>query len=129
MPESGLSAAPAAANHRLGDLKAFEGSACIYEEGATVLKVRLLEVSGGKYGLVFALQVLRADGLSDLKEEQLNLETSWASLSHSSKLIHAHYTNWKLFLDSQLIQKVLDLAQSGADLKAIKRVLLEHQMK
>jgi hypothetical protein len=114
---------------RIQDLKAFEGSLCIYEEGATVLRGRLQQVDEGTGGLVFRVQVLRAEGLSDIKEDHLNLETSWTSLGYSSKLIHAHYTNWKLFFDKDLVQKVLDLGQSSTDSKAIRRTLLEHQMK
>ena len=120
---------PAAPIRRIQDLKALEGSLCIYEEGATVLKGRLQQVDEGPAGLTFTVQVLRADGLSDINEDRLHLETPWTSLGYSSQLIHAHYSNWKLFLDKDLVQNILNLGQSSADSRTIRRTLLEHRMK
>jgi hypothetical protein len=122
-------ARPAAADRRLQDLKRLEGALCIYEQGATVQKARLLQVQESGPNVMLALQVLRAEGLSDVKEEQLHLEAPWSGLEYSTKLVCAPYLHWKLFLDKTLTQKVLDLGLAATDLKAIKRAILEHQMK
>jgi hypothetical protein len=128
-PPSKPTVRPPATRSRLGDFKALEGANCIYEEGAMILKARLLQVSESGDGLQFSLQVLRADGLSEFKEDRINLEASWTSLGYSSQFVHAHYSNWKLFFNKDLIQKIQDAGLAGTDLKTIKRLLLEHQMK
>lgn len=114
---------------KLRSLKLLEGAVCIYEEGTSVLKGRFLQVEEHSGRLVFVVQTLRAEGLSDLPEERLNLEAPPASVDVSSQLVHARQTHWRLYFQKDLIEKVLELGRSRADMKAIKRVLLEHQMK
>lgn len=120
---------PVAPNRRLQDLKLMEGAVCVYEEGNTVLKTRLAQVEESQAGVMLALQVLRAEGLSDVKEDRVHLEAPWSGLESSTRLIHARYAHWRLFFDKPLVQKVIDLGLAGTDLKAIKRAILEHQMK
>ena len=122
-------APPPPANRRPQDLKPLEGAVCIHEEGNTVLKARLLQVEESGERVMFTLQFLRAEGLTEIPDESFHLEATWSHLTHSSKLIHATYAGWKLFFDRQLIQKVQELGLAHTDIKAIKRVLLEHQMK
>lgn len=118
-----------APNRRLQELKLLEGAVCVYEEGNTVLKTRLAQVEESQAGVMLALQVLRAEGLSDVKEEKVHLEAPWSSLESSTRLIHARYAHWKLFFDKPLVQKVMELGLAGTDMKTIKRAILEHQMK
>lgn len=122
-------ARPVAAKGRLQDIKLLEGATCVYEEGPTVLKARLLQVEEFGDRVMFTLQFLRADGLTEIPDERFHLEATWTHLTHSNKLIHATYAGWKLFLDRNLIQKVQELGLARTDIKSIKRVLLEHQMK
>ena len=114
--------------HRLQEQKAREGATCIFEEGLTILKARLIQVEESASGPMFTLQVLRAEGLSVVPEERIHLEATWAQLDSFAKLLHATQSHWRLYFDRDVIQKVQDLGQSGAELKSIKRVLLEHQM-
>lgn len=127
-PQAKPSPSPTA-HRRPQDLKPLEGAVCIYEQGSTVLKARLLQAEELGERIMFTLQVLRADGLTEVPDERIHLEATWNHLTHSNRLIHATYAGWKLFLDKNLVQKVQDLAGAGTDQKSIKRVLLEQQMK
>jgi hypothetical protein len=116
-------------NRRLQELKSVEGAICIYEEGALVAKGRLLQIREMGTDVVFVVQGLRSQGLPDLPDERLNLEVSWTHLDFSGQLVHSHRTHWRLYFDRGLIEQVTQLGLSAADIKTIKRVLLEHQMK
>jgi len=117
-----------AATNNMDLLKRFEGSECIYEEGAHILKVRIDEIVFSHNEIHFRLQILRAEGLSEFPDEMLNLTTTWSALSHTDTILHAHYVNWKLFLDPKLINDVTFRARQGEAPKSLQRSLLEHRM-
>jgi hypothetical protein len=127
-PRATAPARPSGMGRRLQEQKAREGATCIYEEGLTILKTRLIQVEESASGLVFTLQVLRAEGLTVVPEERLHLEAAWTHMDSSAKLFHAIAAHWRLYFDPDLVQRVQELGQSGTDIKSIKRALLEHQM-
>jgi hypothetical protein len=110
-------------------LNHFEGSDCIFEEGAQVLKVRVIQIEPDETEVRFNLQVLRAEGLTVCPDEMINLSASWHTLAHSETLLHAHYVNWKLFADRELVCDISARARDGESIKAIQRTLLEYRMK
>lgn len=118
-----------ASGRKLENLRPLEGAVCMYEEGAYVLKGRLVQVHEASGSIHLTVQVLRARGLSDSPDERMHLEASPNLLDHTGQVLHSRQTHWRLFFDRALIEKVEELGRSGTDLKAIKRVLLEHQMK
>lgn len=115
-------------DRQLSTLKPLEGANCIYEEGAYIISGRLLQVHENATGLVFTMQTLKADGLSDSPDERLNLETAWNQFEHSNQVVHARQMHWRLFFKPEVVQKVHDLGRSHTDHKSIKRLLLEQQM-
>jgi len=127
-PGAGHPQSPAT-GRKLQNLKALEGAVCIFEEGDDVLKGRLVQVEESSGAFLFQVQVLRAEGLSDSREERIHLEATPNQLEQTGKLIHCRQTHWRLFFARDLIEKVEQLGRSRTDIKAIKRVLLEHQMK
>lgn len=129
-PALRLSRPPApAADRKVENFRLLEGAACIYEEGAYVLKGRLVQVQDSSGSLHFTVQVLRAQGLSDSPDERMHLEASRNLVDHTGQVLHSRQTHWRLYFDRALIERVEEMGRSGADLKGIKRVLLEHQMK
>jgi len=120
---------PPSEHRKIQTLKALEGSVCIFEEGASVFKVRLVQIQETSGALLFALQILRAEGLSDSRDERIHLEATPNQLEQTGKVLHSRQAHWRLFFSRDLIEKVEQLGRSGTDIKAIKRVLLEHQMK
>ena len=118
-----------ATGRKLQNLRLLEGAACIYEEGAYVLKGRLVQVQESSGSLHFMVQVLRAQGLSDSPDERMHLEASPNLLDHEGQLLHSRQTHWRLFFDRALIERVEEMGRAGVEIKGIKRVLLEHQMK
>lgn len=118
-----------ASDRKFASLKALEGAACIYEEGAYILSGRLVQAEESGSDFLLAVKILRAEGLSDFPEERIHLGVSKNQLDVKEKFLHSRQTNWRLFFDRDLIATVLSFGRSGTDHKAIKRVLLEHQMK
>lgn len=106
----------------------FIGTDCIFEEGLYLNKVRVMQIEPDDREVKFTFKLLKAEGLSSLTDENLFLSATWPTMSFSDCFIHAHYINWKLYADRDLVNQVCAEARLGVPLKALQRTLLEYRM-
>jgi hypothetical protein len=106
----------------------FVGKECIYEEGMYLNKVRVMQVEPDDREVKFTFKLLKAEGLSSVPDESLFLSATWPTMSFSDCFIHAHYVNWKLYADRELVKQVCAEALLGVPQKAIQRTLLQYRM-
>lgn len=119
---------PVSSRRNIHVLDHLVGVECLYEEGVYLNKVRVMQIEPDDHEVRFTFKLLESEGLSSVVDDNLFLSATWPTMSFSESFVHAHYVNWKLYADPDLVSQICTEARFGVPQKALQKTLLQYRM-